>query len=359
MRAFLDVPIVGVGSLTWSRFLGGLAAVAIVLLLARLVRTILTFLAFPRSRLDVGARYAILAMLRYVAWGLAILFGLDALGADTASLAWFFGAAGIGVGLGLQDVLANFFSGLVMLLERPVRVGDLIDVDGMTGTVEEVRMRGTLIRTPQNTTVLVPNRQMMAQRLSNLTYGVSHGLVELRVGVAYASDPPPRGARPARGRARRSPTCCEHPEAVVRFTGFGDSALEFVLLCHTDRVRDRGAVASGAPLRRDGRPSAATEIHVPLAAARGAAPRAARARRPAGDRRPVGPLRGVTVRRGGRGRRGRGGARGAHPSGRGAAPYPARAPGGSRACPRPSPTPPSRSRPSTSVPCARSSTIPP
>lgn len=243
VHAFLDVPIVGVGSLTWARFLGGVVAVGLVLLLARLVRTILTFLAFPRSRLDVGARYAILAMLRYVAWGLAILFGLGAIGADTASLAWFFGAAGIGVGLGLQDVLANFFSGLIMLLERPVRVGDLIDVDGMTGTVEEVRMRGTLIRTPQNTTVLVPNRQMMAQRLSNLSYGVTHGLVELRVGVAYATDPK-RVERVLLEIARADRDVLRYPEAVVRFTGFGDSALEFVLLCHTDRVRDRGAVAS-------------------------------------------------------------------------------------------------------------------
>jgi|GEM_PF-3310696 len=243
VRTFLDVPIVGVGALTWGRFLGGVAAVLLVLLVARLVRTVLTFLAFPRSKLDVGARYAILAMLRYVAWGLAILFGVGAIGADTASLAWFFGAAGIGVGLGLQDVLANFFSGLIMLLERPVRVGDLIDVEGMTGTVEEVRMRGTLIRTPQNTTVLVPNRQMMAQRLSNLSYGMAHGLVEVRVGVAYASDPQ-HVERVLLAVARAQRDVLPWPEAVVRFTGFGDSALDFVLLCHTDRVRDRGAVAS-------------------------------------------------------------------------------------------------------------------
>jgi small-conductance mechanosensitive channel len=253
----LGRPLFEGAALTWGRMLGGFGKVFGVVLTWRVLKTVLTFFAFPAANLDVGARYAILAVLRYVVIGLTILFLLDALGIDTGSLAWFFGAAGIGIGLGLQDVIANFFSGLLMLLERPVRVGDVVAVGATTGTVEAIQMRGTLIRTPQNTTVLVPNRQMMSERLANLSYGMAHSVVEVPVSVAPAADPEVV-SRVLLDAASRHPDVVLVPPPVVRLSALGPLSLDFVLLAHTARVRERLAVASDlrfrimAAFRREG-----------------------------------------------------------------------------------------------------------
>ena len=122
----LSTPVFGDGGVTWGDLVGGFADVAVVLLVGWLLKNVLVFFAFPRSTIDVGARYAILAMLRYTVVALAVIFGVTALGVQTGSLGWFFGAAGIGLGLGLQDIIGNFFGGLIMLLQRPIRVGDIV-----------------------------------------------------------------------------------------------------------------------------------------------------------------------------------------------------------------------------------------
>lgn len=241
--AVLDRGIFTPGGLTWARLLGGLLWMGVVVVLGRTAKTILTFLVFPRAEVEVGLRFAVLAVLRYLTIACAALLGLSAVGLDTSSLAWFLGAAGIGIGLGLQDVIANFFSGLIMLLERPVRVGDLIRVGNEVGTVEDIRIRGTVLRTSQNTTVLVPNRQMLAERLTNLSHGMDHGLVEVRVRVAPDADPA-AVARLLREVARRHRDVRADPEPRVVFLDMGGAGLDFAVVVHTDRIRQLGAVGS-------------------------------------------------------------------------------------------------------------------
>lgn len=243
LRAALDEPLFAGGTLTWGRVAVGAARMAAVVVVARVLKTVLTFVVFPRAEVDVGVRYAILALLRYVLIAVVGVLALDALGVDTGSLAWFLGAAGIGLGLGLQDVLGNFFSGLFMLIERPVQVGDLVEVGPTTGTVEAIRMRGTVLRTGHNTTVLVPNRQMMAERLTNLSHGLAYALVEVRVTVAHGTDPG-KVERVLLALARAHTSVVGDPPPSVRIAELAPTGLVFALYAHTWRVRDRGGVAS-------------------------------------------------------------------------------------------------------------------
>ncbi len=208
-----------------------------------LVRQTLTFFVFPRTRLEIGARYAILAVLRYTVIALAFVLALGAVGIETGSLGWFFGAAGVGIGLGLQDVIGNFFSGLIMLVERPIRVGDTVQVGETTGRVEDIRMRGTVIRTYENTSVTIPNRQMLGERVTNLSYGMGHTRLKIEVGVDYGEDP-------RRVRDLLLEVATQHsdvladPEPTVWFMNFGASSIDFTLLCYTPRLTSRFAVAS-------------------------------------------------------------------------------------------------------------------
>jgi potassium-dependent mechanosensitive channel len=243
LREVFAEPVVSGGAHTWGALVLGFAKVFAVLLAWRVLETVLTFFVFPGAGLDVGARFAILAVLRYVLVALAAFFVLGALGLELGSFAWFFGAAGIGLGLGLQDVIANFFGGLLMLVERPVRVGDLIEVGNATGTVEDIRIRGTVIRTASNTTVLVPNRQMMSERLTNLSYGIGTGLVEVRLTVPYDVDTT-RLEQALLRIAQRHPDVVADPAPSIRMEGFGELGIDLSLQCHTSRVRARGAVAS-------------------------------------------------------------------------------------------------------------------
>jgi small-conductance mechanosensitive channel len=239
----LDEPVFDGGGLVWGQPVGGLARVAFVLFAAWLLRDVLTFFVFPRARVDVGARYAVLAMLRYAVVVLVIFFALAGIGIETSSLAWFLGAAGVGLGIGLQDVLGNFFGGLVMLVERPIRVGDFVRVGDAAGTVEAIRIRGTLIRTPDNTTVLVPNRQMLGERVSNLSWGLSHRRLEVRVGVAYGSSPE-HVRRVLLGVAQRHPSVVESPAPFVLLDAFGASSLDFILYAQARQPLEVFAVAS-------------------------------------------------------------------------------------------------------------------
>ena len=243
LREVFADPVLAGGTHTWGALVLGLAEAGAVMLAWRLLETTLTFFVFPSARLDVGARFALLAVLRYALVALAAFFALGALGLELGSLAWFLGAAGIGLGLGLQDVLANFFGGLLMLVERPVRVGDLIQVGTATGTVEDIRIRGTLIRTPQNTTVLVPNRQMMSERLTNLSYGIGAGLVDIRVTVPYAADTT-RVEQLLLRAAQRHPEVVADPSPTVLIMAFGEIGLDLSLQVYTTQVRNREGVAS-------------------------------------------------------------------------------------------------------------------
>ena len=236
-------PVFSAGGVTWGHLIGGFGDVAAVLVVGWLVKNVLVFFVFPRSSVDVGARYAIIAVMRYFIAALALIFGLGALGVETGSLGWFFGAAGIGLGLGLQDIIGNFFGGIIMLLQRPIRVGDIVTVGDASGTVEDIRMRGTTLRSFDNTTILIPNRQLLGSRIQNLTYSMAHTRVRVDVGVSYDADPE-LVRRLLVETARAHPKILAEPEPSVIFQGYGASSLDFTLFCYTRELRGRVGIAS-------------------------------------------------------------------------------------------------------------------
>ena len=245
--AQLETPIFGSDGVTWGQAIGGILHVVGVLYAGWLIRSILTYFVFPRSKVSVGARYAILAILRYIVIALAFVFGLSALGIDTSSFGWFFGAAGVGIGFGLQDVIGNFISGLIMLVERPLRVGDWVTIGDATGTIESIHMRGTTLRTFDNTTVLIPNRQLLGERVTNLTHGMARARIRLPVGVAYGSDPEVV-RQILLGVARAHEWILDDPAPNVIFDAFGESSLDFFLVCHTDQIKERVGISSALRL---------------------------------------------------------------------------------------------------------------
>lgn len=243
LKDFLAAHVLSTGGVTWGDVVRGAWFVFVTLAIGWLLRSILVYFVFPRSQASVGARYAILAVLRYVIVGLAIVFVLTAFGVDSSSLGWFFGAAGIGLAFGLQDIISNFVSGLIMLVERPMRVGDLVEVGTTIGNVEEIRMRGTVLRTFDNTTVLIPNSQMLGERVTNYTYGMAHSRIKIDLVVPHDADPNQVEAILLEAAAAHEQVLPE-PAPFVWFTQFTPSSLDFVLVCFTAELRARIGIAS-------------------------------------------------------------------------------------------------------------------
>lgn len=239
----MQQPILGANGQTWGGLIGSVVAAVVVFLTYAFLRNLLIFIVFPRTGVELGARYAMLTVLRYGAVVVIALLLLGAVGVNTSTLTVFAGGASVGLAFGMKDIFSNFFSGLIMLLERPVRVGDTVDVGGTKGKIEAVRLRGTTIRTFDGSTIIVPNTEMIGSRLTNLTHNFETARMAIDIGVSYDEDPRQVEKELLRV-ARRDPRVSKDPEPVVRFTNFGGSSLDFRLIVWTDDLDDRWAMIS-------------------------------------------------------------------------------------------------------------------
>jgi small-conductance mechanosensitive channel len=179
-----------------------------------------------RGRLDTGVRNSIRTAVGYAGVALAGLIGVSAAGIDLSNLALVAGALSLGIGFGLQNVVSNFVSGLILLAERPFKVGDWIVAGAVTGTVKKISVRATEIETFQRQTVILPNSELINAAVGNWTHKNRLGRVDIKVNVAYGSD-----ARLAHATmldiARSHPLVLKNPEPFVLFLNFGPAALEF------------------------------------------------------------------------------------------------------------------------------------
>ncbi|MBM4064261.1 MAG: mechanosensitive ion channel [Planctomycetes bacterium] len=202
--------------------------------IARYIKNLLDKKVFHKLRLDRGARHTLSTMVRYAIVGIAILIGLTVAGIPLRSLAIFAGAFGIGIGFGMQNIISNFISGVILLIERPMRVGDVITLeDGALGTIEKFNARSTTITTPDGTTMTVPNSKFIESRITNWTHPVPQVRGCVKVGVAYGSDTL-LVKKCLLEIARQNPNIRKYPEPFVRFAEFGDSALIFELYFWSD-----------------------------------------------------------------------------------------------------------------------------
>ena len=189
---------------------------------------------YPRVGLSRGLSYALSSLLNYVLLTVGFLAGLAVLGLDLTKLTIMVSALGVGIGFGLQSVVNNFVSGLILFFERPVQVGDTIEAGGITGNVRRIGIRSSVMRTFQGAEIIVPNAQLVTERVTNWTLSDRHRLIELPVGVSYSAHPK-QVMEMLETVAQAHPQVLRQPAPRAFFTGFGDSSINFELRAWTDQ----------------------------------------------------------------------------------------------------------------------------
>ena len=191
-----------------------------------------------RLNLAQGSSYAITTLLSYAIVSIGVITTLSALGVSWNKLQWLVAALSVGLGFGLQEIFANFVSGLIILFERPVRIGDVVTIGDLSGTVNRIRIRATTITDFDRKEIIVPNKTFVTSQLINWSLSDTVTRVTIRIGVAYGSDLQKVREllyRIANGNSR----VLRDPEPMVLFLNFGDSTLDHELRIHVRELRDR------------------------------------------------------------------------------------------------------------------------
>ncbi|MCY2994261.1 MAG: mechanosensitive ion channel [Planctomycetota bacterium] len=178
--------------------------------------------------LDPGGRYAVITLARYALNVVGLLVGFQMIGIGWAQVQWLVAAMTFGLAFGMQEVFANFVSGVILLFERPIRVGDVVTVENITGTVTRIRIRATTIRSLDCQEFIVPNKELITGKLLNWTLSDPVNRIVVQVGIAYGSDTE-RARQILLRIAKDHPEVLQDPPPQVTFEQFGDSALNFVL----------------------------------------------------------------------------------------------------------------------------------
>jgi len=220
-----------------------LVSLVIAIFVAKFIRFTLDEDVFPRLPIATGAAAAASRLIYYAIVAGGILFALAASGVELSKLTLLISALGVGIGFGLQGIVNNFVSGLVLAFERPFQVGDIIEIETLVGRVREIGLRASRVRTFDGAEVIVPNADLIAGNVINWTLSDRMRRLDLKVGVAYGTDP---------GRVREilrkvgddCDAVAKDPETTALFNGFGDSSLNFTLRAWIPEAGDWPQIAS-------------------------------------------------------------------------------------------------------------------
>jgi small-conductance mechanosensitive channel len=238
---FLNQPFnIGQISFTPASLLVGCVLFGLLLGLQHLLKRSLVRRVFPRFRLHPGLANAYATLLGYalLILGVSLILPLTFQGFSWGTLSVVLGAVSFGIGFGLRNVADNFVSGLIILLERPIKVGDRIVVNTVRGSVVEIRARSTTVRTNDNIEVIVPNSRFISESVTNWSHNDNNVRIRVPVGVHYRSDPyQVRDVLEAAVRA--APEVLADPAPVARFMEFGDSSLNFEVRVWTGSMTEK------------------------------------------------------------------------------------------------------------------------
>lgn len=228
--------------ITTGDLLQALLIMAAALVAQRLLRFFLQEEAFPRLHVPASSAAVFTTLTNYAVVAAGLLMAGSALGFTATQLTVLFGALGVGIGFGLQNIVNNFVSGLILIFERPIKVGDILESGGNWSVVKRIGVRATVLRTFEGAEIVVPNGDLVSKEVKNWTLTDAVNRVELLVGVAYGTNP--REVLDVLGRvAGENELVLDEPKPLPLMIGFGDSSLNFRLLCWA-KIEDRFEVVS-------------------------------------------------------------------------------------------------------------------
>lgn len=224
--------------LTLRDVLVGLIILTVTILAAKNLPGVLEITLLQRLPLESGARYALTTLLQYIIAGTGVIMAFSIIGFQWSNIQWLVAALGVGLGFGLQEIVANFISGIILLFERPIRVGDVVTLDNTTGVVSRIRIRATTITNYDKQELLIPNKEFITGRVINWTLTDKVNRIIITVGVAYGSD-----VKKAMGlmtdAAQENENVLQDPKPVATFEAFGDSSLTLLLRAYLGSMDNR------------------------------------------------------------------------------------------------------------------------
>ncbi len=238
MREFTRVESITLGSVLFAAFVLSAAILA-----SRNLPGLLELVVLQRLPMDHGGRNAITTLCRYVFILAGTVIACNSIGISWGSVQWLAAALTVGLGFGLQEIFANFISGLIILFERPVRIGDIITMDGISGCVSRIQIRATTITDWDRKEYIVPNKEFVTGKVLNWTLSDKVNRVVVNVGVAYGTNTD-TALRMMQTIAEEHPLVMSEPPPVVSFEGFGDSCLNLILRCYLPNLDHRLKVIS-------------------------------------------------------------------------------------------------------------------
>ena len=226
------------GAVTLASLLVAVPMVVLTMITVRNTPGLLEAAVLRHLPLDTATRYAITSLSSYGLAGLGIALTAGTLGLTWASIQWLAAGLSVGLGFGLQEIVANFICGIILLFEQPIRVGDVVTIDGVDGVVSRIRIRATTVTTWDRQEYIVPNKDLITGRVTNWTLSDATNRVHLTVGVAYGTDTR-RASALIREICQAHPDVLREPETLITFEQFGDSTLNITIRAYLGLIEKR------------------------------------------------------------------------------------------------------------------------
>jgi potassium efflux system protein len=230
--------------LTLRDIIIGIVILIVTFLAAKNLPGVLEITLLQRLPLESGARYALTTLLQYFIAGIGLIIAFSLIGFQWSNIQWLVAALGVGLGFGLQEIVANFISGIILLFERPIRVGDVVTLDSTTGVVSRIRIRATTITNYDKQELLIPNKEFITGRVINWTLSDKVNRIIITVGVAYGSDVN-KAMELMTEAANENDNVLSEPKPVATFEAFGDSSLTLLLRAYLGSMDNRLTTITG------------------------------------------------------------------------------------------------------------------